>query len=383
MKICLPYLSFPTPKSHEKYSLHGQYSGYEMLPKFLSKLGHEIVVITSTKGPHYNWGFDVCEVGVPKIKDRLSLRSIMFSFKVLKKISETDFDILHFPYNNSSILNPFMAKKYPSVVTLHDVFLGARYYVSTNFREKMGMKWMGIQDMKTCSSVSHVIAISQSVKSDAISGYNVPNDKVTVIPHGVDISWFKPCNGRSVREKLNISEGEFAFLFIGAAVPWKGIDVLMKTAELAQKEGQPFKFVLAGKFLERFKRYATELKLKNVVFAGDISDEELPKFYNAMDAYVHPAYYTSASTAITEAMACGLPIVASKVGGIPEIVQNNYNGFLFDVGEHVKLYKCLKRLSEDRDLRETMGGKSRKIAESKLNWKVITKKHVQIYKEKL
>ncbi|MDI6655648.1 MAG: glycosyltransferase family 4 protein, partial [Candidatus Hydrothermarchaeota archaeon] len=214
---------------------------------------------------------------------------------------------------------------------------------------------MGIQDIKTCSSVNHVIAVSQSVKRDAILKYNVPRDKVTVIPLGVDTSWFKPCNGRSIREKLNISEGEFAFLFIGAAVPWKGIDVLMETAELAQKEKQPFKFVLAGKFMERFKGYVTESKLKNIVFAEDIPDDELPKFYSAMDAYIHPAYYTTASTSITEAMACGLPIVASNLPDISELVQDGYNGFLFSKGNHVELYKSLKKLSENSGSMKKMG----------------------------
>jgi D-inositol-3-phosphate glycosyltransferase len=228
------------------------------------------------------------------------------------------------------------------------------------------------------SSESNIACSADSVvvwtegEKDALVDYcDIDPAKVSVIPPGVDLSRFRPMSQSQSREFLGYGE-EKNILFVGRLEPLKGLDVLFRAvAALEDLDNITLNVVGGDENSEekaRLQTLASRMKLtQNVRFIGSVRQDELPLHYNAADVCVLPSHYESFGLAALEAAACGRPVVASEVGGLPAIVRNGSTGFLVEPKHSDAMAERLCELLGDDMLRSRMGSAARAHAES-LGW---------------
>ena len=181
------------------------------------------------------------------------------------------------------------------------------------------------------------------------------------------------------------AENGMRVLFLGVVGQNKGVFDLLRAWACLGTNGAAPQLWIAGHEecegdLAKAQALAQELSLETEChFAGVVSGAAKAQLLRESDVLVLPSYREALPMAILEAMAAGLPIVATKVGGIPEVVQDGYNGFLIAPGDVDRLAQVLAGLAGDPQLRETMGSRSREIAERDLDVKPYVKRLVDLY----
>lgn len=195
-----------------------------------------------------------------------------------------------------------------------------------------------------------------------------------VIYNGVDVTVFAPRTTDSGnRQRWGIGSDEILFAFAGRLVGWKGIDVAIQSLVHPALSGVPVKLLLIGSGPQerKLRLLAEELAVADqVVFAGPVPHHELPAIYADVDAGIFPSIGDEAfGITIAEAMSCGKPVIASHIGGIPEVVGNEGSaGILVTPGDSSELAIAMKQLACDAALRQAMGKTGRKRVEQQFTW---------------
>jgi len=213
-------------------------------------------------------------------------------------------------------------------------------------------------------------------------------DKIVVIPNGINVKDFNaPYSKEECRKKLGLEVNGYVILFVGNLTPYKGPEILVRAMPEVMREIPSAELVFVGngsmrKELEELsKRLGIE---KHVKFAGFVKESLKPLYYKAADVFCLPSVTTTESFGIVnlEAMACGVPIVASKVGGIPDVVRDGENGLLVPPKNPLALAHAIVRLLEDERLRKRMGEKAKKEVE-KYSWEKIAEMTEKLYEQVL
>jgi glycosyltransferase involved in cell wall biosynthesis len=169
------------------------------------------------------------------------------------------------------------------------------------------------------SQAQGVIAVCRELASGVIHLGAAP-DRVRVIIDGVDRTVFSPGSKEIARQRLALAADRQHLLFVGNLVPVKGIDVLLQACRSLPGENWQLHLVGAGPQRAALERQVRSTGLASrVVFHGAVSHEDLPDWFRAADLFVLASRSEGVPNVLLEAMACGLPLVASDVGGIPEI----------------------------------------------------------------
>ena len=252
--------------------------------------------------------------------------------------------------------------------------------VSDNFL--LTMERMNVKKAKK------LIAIADSVKKELISHYHVPADKIAVAHSGVNTNEFNPDLrkkfGHQVRKQFGISDDELLLLFAGNPFDRKGLDVVIKSLPLLKEKN--FKLVVVGKDVtEPYKKLASSLGVGDkVVFTIEKLKELVPdvgKIYAACDIFVLPTLYEPFGLVVSEAMACGLPPVISKLAGAAELIDDGKDGIhLKDPKNFQVLAEELNYLMLNDSARKQMGKKAREKAE-KYTWERAAKIMLEAFEE--
>lgn len=197
------------------------------------------------------------------------------------------------------------------------------------------------RDVIACADA--VVAASAHERTHMVALYDAEPHRVSVIPCGVNLDLFRPGNRREARRLLGLGDRP-VILYVGRIEPLKGLDLLIRALALLPGplrrravllvvggEREPAGPSHNGRYSERERllRLATELGIaQQVCFTGPIPQQDLPCYYQAADVAVTPSYYESFGLAAIEALACGTPVVVSKVGGLLTTVVDGENGFL-------------------------------------------------------
>jgi D-inositol-3-phosphate glycosyltransferase len=220
--------------------------------------------------------------------------------------------------------------------------------------------------------------------------YQADARKVIVISPGVDISHFYPIPDDEAKEFIGIPPCEQVLLYVGRIEPLKGIDTLIEALALMQRAGL---FVClsviggdqenANNEMARLQTLREQYGLKDLVaFLGKRDQDTLPYYYSAAEAVVVPSHYESFGMVALEAMACGIPVVASQVGGLAFLVQDGITGFTVPVDEPEAMAERLTRLINDRRLRQEMGRNAARLARE-YSWENIAQRLIQLYQDLL
>jgi sugar transferase (PEP-CTERM/EpsH1 system associated) len=190
----------------------------------------------------------------------------------------------------------------------------------------------------------------------------VRSSRITVIPNGVDSERFapRPQTKSACRAALGLPEDSFLVGTVGRLVAIKDQALLIRAAKALVDRGGNISVALAGDGPERsnLAGLAAQLSfLDHVHFVG--ASKNVPDFLNSLDVFVLPSVSEGMSNTLLEAMSCGLPIVATSVGGNPELIENQVSGLLFPVGDTAQLVEHLSFLAQDSARRRTLGTKAR------------------------
>jgi D-inositol-3-phosphate glycosyltransferase len=199
-----------------------------------------------------------------------------------------------------------------------------------------------IAERDTAQDCQRIIVATNKEKQDLVRFYDVPPEKVGIVPCGVNMNLFKPVDKTTARQKLGLGNGKI-LLFVGRIDQLKGIDKLLRTIPLL-KEYDNLKLVVAGGDdnsrleLVGLKKLAAELNIMdNVDFRGLVKQEQLPDFYSAADCCVMPSYYESFGLVPLESLACGTPVVATDVGDLKNIIRQGETGCIVADNEPERL----------------------------------------------
>jgi glycosyltransferase involved in cell wall biosynthesis len=228
--------------------------------------------------------------------------------------------------------------------------------------------------LQSCTLADKLVTYSEFMKRQIIYWYGINPEKIAVIPNGVDLSRFSERT-----RKFNLS-GNPAVLYFGLLSNFKGVDLLIEAASKLKAVLPNLKVHLVGHGNEAlFRQLAKQKEIeKNIVFHGYCEPELAPSYYKSADVCVFPSRRDSFGITLLEAMASGIPIIASRRGGTPEIIRDHQNGVLFDPSEDESLSNAILELSQDHLLSEKISENALKTVEN-YSWQNIAEKYCSLY----
>lgn len=208
------------------------------------------------------------------------------------------------------------------------------------------------------------VAPAAEMAADYAHSIGIRQERIRVIHNGIDTAAFRSGFAAEIREEFAIGRDEFVVGFVGRLDPVKNIGGLIEgfSAFLrAYGPGSPgIRLLVVGDGVEmpRGRQAASDLGIRDrILFAG--LRQDIPRCMAAMDVYFQPSFYEGHSLTLLEAMACGLPVVSTAVGGTPEIVEPNCTGYLHAPDDHAGMAFSLGELYRRPDLRRTLGESGR------------------------
>jgi len=229
-----------------------------------------------------------------------------------------------------------------------------------------------------------VVLLSQSLIS-TVEKLKIDKAKIAIIPSGVDSSRFDR-ERPEVKEKASLLRDEFQISdeivigYTGRLFPAKGLAYLFSAVKMIQDKNPNIALLVVGDGAQRseLEMMAKDLNIRTI-FAG--WQRDTPPYYSLMDIFVLPSLFEGLPNVILEAMAMKTAVVATNVGGNPDVLSNGENGFLVPARNSSKLASALQTLIEDSDLRNRMGANNRRKVEKNFQWSKTVEKVERVYRE--
>lgn len=222
-------------------------------------------------------------------------------------------------------------------------------------------------------SANRVIVPSEYLKRLLVKHYRVSQDKIRVIHNAVDLEAYKKIKPKRERGPTVI--------FIGRLVPWKGLEGVIKVMVLLVKKYPRIKLLVVGEGpeKEKLKRLAKQLRVeKHVQFLGRIEHGRTMELLKDSDVLVLNSKYEGLPHVVIEAMACKVPVVATNIDGIREVIENGKTGILVRVGANKELQQGIERLLKDRHFRARTITNAYENVLTKFTWSTMIMKLEQV-----
>ena len=388
MKISYFTTRFPYKNKvvDENYSVRGAGVVADNLASVLAQMGHEISIFTASansKTTTERYG----NIRIYRYRTNFRVASGRFSFGLLKNPAKYPTSLVHvhvtIPMGDIAGLQYAKKKKVPLVVTYH----GDLQENMGGFIRRMSVYFYNKFLLDKVLSHADVIISPSEYYINESRFLGKYRDKIVVIPNGIKIDEFDiDYSKEECRKKLGLPLDGKILLFLGTLSPHKGPDILLRAMPKILKSIPDVKLVFVGsgeirKKLERMcKKIGIEKNVKFTGFVGDILKKAL--YYKSADVFVLPSFLEIFGIVNLEAMACSVPIVASKVGGIPDVVKDGENGLLVPPKDSEALADAIIYLLENEDIREKMGKNGRTKVEN-YSWDKMAEETEKIYEEVL
>jgi glycosyltransferase involved in cell wall biosynthesis len=228
-------------------------------------------------------------------------------------------------------------------------------------------------EKKTARFKDIIINNAELDKQQAIKlGIN-PRDRIIIIYNGIDADKLELLSREEARNLLNISAG-FVVGTIANFYPVKGLEYLIKAADLIKDSNVKFIIIGEGRERKKLENLIKKYNLENRFFLPGAMPEAY-KYLKAFDIFVLPSVKEGFPWTILESMAAEIPIIATRVGAIPEILEDKKNGILIDPKDVIKLAEAIQLLIKNKNLRETMTMEAKKTVREKFNLETMIKKY--------
>jgi glycosyltransferase involved in cell wall biosynthesis len=227
---------------------------------------------------------------------------------------------------------------------------------------------------------TRIIAVSDSVKRELMDEH-VPPAAIESIANGVDLELYEPYMDKpAMRRRCRLPERN-TIIYTGRLSPEKGIDVLVRSFALLVKT-QPCQLLIIadGPEQESVVKLIAEHDLDgSVLLISRV--EEVASYLKASDLFVLPSRFEGLSNALLEAMACGLPVISTRVGGSRDIIEDGVNGLLVEVDATDQLRDAMERVLCDRQLAANLGANARAAVEAKHDMRRIANAYCALYRD--
>jgi len=330
----------------------------------------------------------------PISKEEIASYMEEFSRNTLEFIQEQKlhYDIVHANFWMSGLVAVHLKEKLslPFVITFHALGKVRRAYLKEN--DTWGDERLELEQ-KIIEAADAIIAECPQDKDDLLNLYAVSPQKIRMIPCGYSDSEFWEIDKRRARDFVDFPQDQFILLNVGRLVPRKGIDNIIRAiAILSKQHGLEVKLAVVGGETDTPNPEATpeigrltELAIAEgvqdqVLFAGRRDRFALKCFYSAADVFVTTPWYEPFGITPLEAMACGTPVIGSRVGGIQYSVQHQETGLLVEPNNPQELAQSILTLYQDRELLHKYAQQARTRV-TKFRWDKITASILLTYQE--
>jgi glycosyltransferase involved in cell wall biosynthesis len=359
------------------------------LAQALSEAGEEVGVVTLDfpGTPDYEEvdGVKVyrskTEIGHPNFLTWTFLFNHFLEKTLAKANNDLNFDIIHI---HDWLVAPagigfkhFLNK--PLVCTLHSTEHGRSSLHSPDTYLIDGMEWWAAYESNT------VIVTSNSMKGEICGHFHVPSDKVEVIPNGISLKKFdQKSNPWDIRRKFGVGDHEKMILFIGRLVPQKGVEYLIRAVPHICGRFSNARFLIVGEgWLRSHLEWLAETTGHRwqINFTGFVSDYDLVGLTKSADVLVIPSVYEPFGIVALEGMAAGVPIVASQVGGLAEVVEHDRTGVFVYSRNPYSVAWGIERVLTDSGFRDWIVTNASETVRNRFSWKAIAQQTVDVYKK--
>jgi len=229
-------------------------------------------------------------------------------------------------------------------------------------------------------NIDSIIAISEGVRTALIiSGINP--DIIEVIPSGIDFSPFEAPKSRDyLRNELSFENDDYLVGVVAHLASHKGHKYLIEASRILKEKAPKIKIIIVGEGPLRMKldKQAHETNVSEMVFFLGFR-EDIPQILASLDVFVLSSYLEGMGSSLLDAMASRLPVVATKVGGIPEVVINENTGLLVPARDSLSLAQAILRLYNDRTLAKRLGQRGYEVVHQKFSCRGMAEKIISLY----
>ncbi len=333
----------------------------------LAQRGHEVHVITSHDAglPELSKENDFYIHRIPGPKIRF-IGIVTFWVKICLKIRKIKPDIFH----AQSLLCGIPALATKNFLKIPYVIWGqgSDIYLPGRFTR--------ITSKPILQNADAVLALTENMKQKMREIYD---REISIVPNGIDLERFK------ISPESKKKDSTKTIIFVGRLHPVKGVQYLIEAMAIVHQESPEVKLILVGDGEERelLENLTDSLGIRECVeFAGRVPHERVQDYMNQAEVFVLPSLSEGFPVTILEAMACGLPIVATQVGGVPDVIKNGVNGYLVKAKDPNETVEALLKLLQDAQLRATIS-KTNKQKVDEYSWGRVALALEKIYRESI
>jgi glycogen synthase len=328
-------------------------------------------------------------------KHRKFLDTILKDIVITGNIDDVDIVHCHTWYSHFAGLLVKQLLQAPLILTTHSLEPHRPWKVEQLGTAYYGSSWI---EKTAYENADGVVAVSEAMKNDVHNLYNVDFEKIRVIHNGIDLEQYRPTFNEAVLDKYKIDKNIPFILFVGRITRQKGIIHLVNAIKYLKEDiqivlcaGAPDTKEIGIEMQEKVKEAISKTKNKIVWIPEMLPKDEVIVLYSTAKIFVCPSVYEPFGIINLEAMACETPVVATDVGGIPEVVINNETGILVPLENKENIEKInSEKFSKDLAVAintlllkpekiKEMGIKSRKRVEEHFSWASIAKKTLEFY----
>jgi glycogen(starch) synthase len=362
----------------------------EGLAKALVQQNHEVHLFTLDfpGSPNYEEmdGVKVyrasTELGHPNFLTWVLLFNHFLTKRMADVVHSVDFDVMHV-HDWLAAFSGISFKHYlkkPMVLTVHSTEVGrAQGLHSPDSFSINGIEWWAMYE------ADRVIVCSQSMKNEICGHFNLPLDKVDVIPNAIDATKYQTSVDRgSVRQRYGVGYGEKLILCVGRLVPQKGIEYFIRAIPHIAKRYPEAKFIIVG---EGWSRDILEAEARasgqnrKIQFTGFASDQEVINLMSSADVLVVPSVYEPFGIVALEGMATGVPVVASQVGGLSEVIEHDRTGLFVFPRSPESIAWGIDRVLSDPNHAKWLTENAKEKLHKAYSWEAVAMKTVDVYRK--
>lgn len=364
----------------------------------LAKADCEVKLVTSafpyeplSHGDEFSIDYWFCRIfNPPKVRNS-RLFEMPFSRRLLRAL-EYPIDVI-FLLNHAIVKNPDVLHFQWAAMPMIDYALfrllkaaGLKLvYTAHNVLPHRERGWHKSQYALLYKVVDRIIVHSHSSKIELLEKFSVNPSKVRVIPHGSLFQDAQLITKGQAKRNLNIVPSQPVILFFGLIKPYKGLDYLIKAFPIIKRDVPDAKLLIVGKPKEDFSVYEDLIRKLDisesvVVNLSFVPSREVANYFCAADVVVLPYTKTYQSGVLLTAYTFGRPVVATAIGGFPEVVEQGKSGYVVPPRDENKLAEAIGHILLDHTKMAQMGDYARHLAETKYSWANIAKATLEVYK---
>jgi glycosyltransferase involved in cell wall biosynthesis len=238
-------------------------------------------------------------------------------------------------------------------------------------------------ERRVLEASERIVTVSEFSKRQLASALGIPNERIEAVPNGVDEKFVSAPASAALKARYGLGDGPVA-LFLGGLKARKNLSFLLDVWRDTANVRPEATLVIAGEgpLGSALRRRAASLGLgRRVVFTGRVPEADKVAHYNLADLFLFPSTLEGFGLAVGEAMSCGLPVIASDEGALPELVAHGQGGFVCRGGDRAAFVEATLYLLDQPDLRRRFGGFNRERVDRHFRWHRAARRVLDIYEE--